>query len=520
MAELRPDRYDVCVGFDFSSVSHDFVQVAKLVNDALDSLKNHGATETAAFLFRKGDHIAALGALLLDPQKTTLAQLQQDMPTWNRQGIAWFDRNSPIDLSDSYDPPSCDPECYDPERRWQWALDTLGVTGSWNAPTPTGETIVAIVDSGLRRPDGSLPEDIGAVLPVKDCQPHFDLGGGTIWQMFPHGVDMNGHGTFLAGTIAALPCNGKGVASAVPADWGIVLMPIKFFAPDASPSVLGAALAILWAAQGGARVINASWHVAFGEAGNQSVQAAIQWATLVGALVVAAAGNDGTDNGTYPTFPANFGHGLMAPGMSVLTVAATARDDWKAGFSNYSTTLVDLAAPGQDIVTTGAYWTGAARYPAYSGTSAAAAFASSAASLVFALNPGWTPPDVIGHLRDSADKLASLALVCPDGNRLAIRRAVEGPLALQAPADGATLPAGQVASILWSNAYKSAKLDQMRIEFSADDGHTWTTLVSPTPNDGRWDWTPAAAQKTADGRIRVTPVAGNFPKVSGKFRVV
>jgi subtilisin family serine protease len=509
MPELQPGRYDVIVGFDVSGVHHDFAEVTKLVNGALASLERHGATETAAFLFRKGDAVAALGALVLDPQELTLARLQADLPTWNKQGIAWFDRNSPIDLSD----------CYDPERRWQWALDTLGVTGQWNMPTPTATTIVAIVDSGLRRPDGSLPEDIGAVLPVQDCQPHFVLPGG-VWRMFPHGVDMNGHGTFLAGTIAALPCNGIGVASAVPADWGIVLMPIKFFAPDADPSVLGAAIAILWAAQGGARVINASWHVAFGEAGNQAIQTAIEWATLVGGLIVAAAGNDGTDNGTYPTWPANFGHGVTAPGMSVLTVAATSRDDWKATFSNYSPTLVDIAAPGQDIVTTGAYWIGAPRYPAYSGTSAAAAFASSAASLVFALNPAWTPQDVIGHLRDSADKLASLALVCADGNRLNIRRAVEGPLALQAPAEGAVLPAGQLVSILWSNAYKSAKLDQVKIEFSADDGHTWTTLVSPTPNDGRWDWTPTAAQTTDDGRVRVTPVAGNFPKVSGKFRVV
>ena len=204
-------------------------------------------------------------------------------------------------------------------------------------------------------------------------------------------------------------------------------------------------------------MINASWHVAYGQGGVLSVQGAMQWATLVGAVVVAAAGNDGTDNATYPTYPANYGHGVMAmPGLSILTVAATGRDDWKAGFSNYSPALVDIAAPGRDIVTTGAYWIGAARYPSYSGTSAAAAFASSAAALVVALNPTWGPLEVIQHLKDFGRQAASLALVCTDGNRLNIRRAVEGPITIVAPAEGASLQAGKSTAIRWANDYKSA----------------------------------------------------------------
>jgi subtilisin family serine protease len=242
-------------------------------------------------------------------------------------------------------------------------------------------------------------------------------------------------------------------------------------------------------------------------------------ATELGTLVVAAAGNDGTDNGTYPTYPANYGHGKLAvPGLALLTVAATGRDDWKTGFSNDSPGLVDIAAPGKDILTTGAYWIGPARYPSYSGTSAATAFVSSAAALVLARNPGWGPAETIRHLKDSADKLDSLRLVCDDGNRLNIRRAVEGPLTLQAPAAGAIVHKGKTTAIKWANAYKSVQLDHVKIEFSPDDGATWTTLAASTANDGKWNWKPG--QTTAEGRIRVTPVAGNFPKVSGTFRVV
>ncbi len=137
------------------------------------------------------------------------------------------------------------------------------------------------------------------------------------------------------------------------------------------------------------------------------------------------------------------------------------------------------------------------------------------------LNPGWPPADGIQHVQASADKLDSRKLVCTDGNRLNLCRAVEGPLSLVAPADGAILHVARLTPIRWANAYPSARLDKVKIEFSPDDGATWpVTLVAATRNDGRWDWTPGPRHRTRHGRIRVTPVAGNFPKVSGSFRVI
>ena len=85
------------------------------------------------------------------------------------------------------------------------------------------------------------------------------------------------------------------------------------------------------------------------------------------------------------------------------------------------------------------------------------------------------------------------------------------------PRAGDELPANQAAPIVWSNSYSNARFDKVKIEF--DDGTGWTVVKASTPNDGLFSsWKPATA--TATGRIRLTPVAGNFPVVSETFRVV
>src|SRR5258708_8495875 len=108
-------------------------------------------------------------------------------------------------------------------------------------------------------------------------------------------------------------------------------------------------------------------------------------------------------------------------------------DGFKASFPNYSADWVDIAAPGLHIVTTGAYWSGPARYPSYSGTSAAAAFVSSGAALIFALNPTWQAAEVAQHLLDSSDKFHGLNHLCLDGNRLHLRLPLYVPLHVTAP---------------------------------------------------------------------------------------
>ena len=143
------------------------------------------------------------------------------------------------------------------------------MTGSWSVQPGGGKTIVAIVDSGLYRGDSANPlhEDLGSVEPVVDCQPQpFVIDG---IQVFPglhvDGIDQDGHGTLLAGTLAAVPGNRTGVASAIEQSWNISLLPVKFFSPVAGPNAADAAIAIAHAVDKGAKVINLSWHVAPGK---------------------------------------------------------------------------------------------------------------------------------------------------------------------------------------------------------------------------------------------------------------
>jgi len=445
----------------------------------------------------------AMGVLRIDDPELTFDQLQEAFA-----GDARFEQNVPLAL-DGFD---------DPRFVEQWALTTLEATDTWSVQPGGGKTIVAIVDSGLYRADNANPlhEDLGAVEPVLDCQPQPVVIDGI--QVFPglhvDCIDQDGHGTLLAGTIAAVPDNRTGVASAVEQTWNISLLPVKFFSPAAGPNAADAAIAIAHAVDKGAKVINLSWHVAPGD-DLTVLKRAMQLALANDCLLVIAAGNDGTDNEIYPTWPAKLA--TQNPFKNkVLTVLASDRYDAKASFSNYGASTVHLAAPGTDILATGLYLEAPPRYAEYSGTSPAAAYASAAAALVFALNPAWKPVDVVQHLTASARTVDALRLACLNGKRLDIGRAVYGPLRILSPRAGDELPVNQAAPIVWSNSYSNARFTKVKIEFH--DGTNWTVVKASTPNDGFFSWTPANA--TATGRIRLTPVAGNFPVVSETFRVV
>jgi len=444
----------------------------------------------------------------------TLSDLQSLAGSGEYETIAFCERNAQVGILSLASTPLGlktltafnDPLAFD-----QWPLATLGATEPWTATPPAGSsTIVAIVDSGLRRLDGTIHADIGAVQPIPACQP----------APYADGIDREGHGTRLAGTIAALFDNSIGIASAVPATWGISLLPIKFFETGEPATAYYASTAISCAVDQGAKVVNASWHVAPADSNLTMLKSAIEYAMGKGCLVVAAAGNSGTNNELFPIYPANFGAVPPLAGNGMLTVMAVDRYDVKASFSNYGPNTVDIAAPGVGIMTTGQYLVDPPRYEFHTGTSASAAFVSAGAALVFALNPAWTPRQVIQHLTAAADVVAGLRLACVGGRRLNLRRAVYGPIVILAPLSGTSLPAGQQAQIRWGNEYTNPDFTDVAIDFSKDDGVTWTPLTASTPNDGAFDWTPGAADRTTKARLRITPLAGNFPVTSDKFKIV
>jgi hypothetical protein len=513
----RPDVVDqIIVGFNRKLEKADRKSAQQQMEDVLSRLTSEfGATVIDRLITDDKDPFFALAVITL--QKTTLEALQETVrQSADFKGI-WLERNAPVRLA-GYN---------DPLLAQQWALDKLGASDPWTVSPPAGngKTVVAIVDSGLRLLGGGVHADLGYVEPANVCQPPL---------FFPGCLDDEGHGTLLAGTIAAVPGNNSGVSSPIAPSWNISLLPVKFFSPAVPPSAAHAAFAIVHAAlalyqPGQRKVINASWHVPPGGPGLMTLRIALDIAVnLLNSLVVFAAGNDGTDNGTFALYPANFGSEYLFSG-KVLTVLATDRYDAKAAFSNYGK-AVDIGAPGQRILSTERYLVAPPRYGDYSGTSPAAAYVSAGAALVFALNPqnwngagapAWKPADVIQHLIASADVVEDLKLACIGGKRLNLRRAVYGPLHITAPSEGNTVTVGVTTNITWTNEYINPSFTQVKIEFSKDDGATYGALPGqPTNNNGTFAWTPLASQATAKGRIRITPTKGNFPAVSDRFKVV
>ena len=107
----------------------------------------------------------AVSVCRIDNPELTLEDLQSDSEL---KKFVTFERNARI-ATDSFD---------DPLLPQQWALAKLGATEPWTVTPTGGKTIVAIVDSGLRRPDGTVHEDLGTVEALVDCQPQpIAIGG-------------------------------------------------------------------------------------------------------------------------------------------------------------------------------------------------------------------------------------------------------------------------------------------------------------------------------------------------------
>jgi subtilisin family serine protease len=441
----------------------------------------------------------AITLLALRPDRT-LAELREALGG-GYEGVGWVERNASV-APDGFN---------DPLAAQQWALETLGATGPWTvSPPPNVRTILGIVDSGLRHTSGGLHPDIGLVEAVAVCQPA---------NFFSTCTDRIGHGTLLAGTMAARP-NGHGVASPIDPSWNISLLPVQFFGPAVEPNAAFASIAILHAAVNPfnpghrARVITAAWHVAANaELITLKVALALARSKAFDCLVVFAAGNEGTNNEEYPIYPANFGTDPAMAGNAIV-VAASDRYDGKAAFSNYGPNTVHIAAPGVHILSTGPYVHGQPRYREYSGTSASAAFVAAGAALVFALNPAWSSADVVQHLLASAVSCRDLRLACIRGRRLSLSRAVYGPLTPTAPAASASLSIGQPADIEWQVEYDNPKFAQVRITFTDQATGQVYPVATVGINTSPYVWTPTSPQlppPPVTGWITITPTTGNFP---------
>ncbi len=330
----------------------------------------------------------------------------------------------------------------DPLAPKQWYLTDDHAFDAWPTPPATLVPVkVAIVDSGI---DGSLPDFVGRIADAKSF-----VGGNPL-------VDSEGHGTFVAGQIAA-NLDDRGIVGIA---YTSQLLVAKVVKPDGTIPLDAESAAIRWAADQGARVINLSLGgVRDPQHPNRdtysSLEAsAVAYAFARGAVLVAAVGNgDEAFSQPWPfaSYPAALPHVI---GVSALTRSGNVPD-----FSNRDPVYNDISAPGQGVFSTfplaltsgrpscadqGYSDCGSDDYRNPEGTSFAAPQVSAAAAVLFAVNPELTNSQVSTLLEHSADdvnaatgcaKCALLRDALSGWGRLNVAKAVEALAGPLPPAD-------------------------------------------------------------------------------------
>lgn len=279
----------------------------------------------------------------------------------------------------------------------QWGLENIGQTingvvgkvdADIDAPTAWDTTQdgvkVAILDVGINE---SHPDLAGKVVDRKDFT---NSASGT--------NDVYGHGTHVAGIVAAVTDNSDGVAGVCP---GCLLLNGKVLDDSGSGAYSWIANGIIWAADNGAKVINLSLG---GSASSTTLGDAVNYAWNKGVVVVAAAGNSNNPSKTYPAAYTNS-----------IAVAATDNQDKRAYFSSYGSNWVDVAAPGVYVFSTWKNETsnanpqpecyGTVCYKYASGTSMSTPIVAGVAGLVWTSIYNQSASSVRARIESTADKI-------------------------------------------------------------------------------------------------------------------
>ncbi|CAM4263857.1 S8 family peptidase [Paenibacillus tarimensis] len=252
--------------------------------------------------------------------------------------------------------------------QYQWNLPVIETEKGWQLSKGNEQVTVAVLDTGVQldHPDltGKLEEGLNI---VSETPPEDDVG----------------HGTHVAGVIAANVNNSEGVAGMT---WNNKVMPVKVLDSSGSGTTYSVAEGIIWATDHGAKVINMSLG---NYASAQFLHDAIRYAYDHDVVLVAASGNDNTERPGYPAaYP------------EVFAVAATDSSGRKASFSNYGD-YIDAAAPGATIPST---YPGN-QYAALSGTSMACPHVAALAALIRSVNPTLSNEEVMQVMRETATDL-------------------------------------------------------------------------------------------------------------------
>jgi subtilisin family serine protease len=405
----------------------------------------------------------------------------------------------------------------DPRFNEQYAPGLIGAPQAWDTRTGStgaGRVVIGVIDQGIdfNHPDLAAniwinPGEIAGNGIDDDGNGFVDDVRGFNFASNPQngstfsGLPTEDHASHVAGIAGAVGNNNTGV---VGVNWSVGLMSLRFLDEDGFGDTLDAIDAIqyartmrnLWVSTGGTkganiRVLNASFG---GALFSQQFLDAINQANTAGLLFVAAAGN--VDNGTLepnndlvPHFPSNFD----AP--NIISVAASNAGDALPSFSHFGPTTVDIAAPGNAILST----TPGNTYSVFSGTSMAAPQVSGAAALLWAQNPNLSVQQVKNLLMADGNVIPGFADKILSQRRLNVGNSMAGLIS------GDVTPPGTVGSF-HINSQNGRNLN-VGWTASGDDGATGNASLY------RIDFTDG-------GNGQVSTVKGVIPKNSGSLQAV
>ena len=258
-----------------------------------------------------------------------------------------------------------------------WPLANPLFPEAWDITTGAASVVVAVIDSGVQldHPDlGTLTA--GYDLVNNDSDPSDDFG----------------HGTLVAGIIAARANNGVGIAGTC---WSCQIMPVKVLDSSGRGTDSWVASGIVWATDHGSDVINMSLG---GRDNSATLASAVTYAQQRGVVIVAAAGNDGEnlehpDWATTPNYPAAYS--------GVISVGGVKEDSTRYEWSNHGD-WVQVDAPGLTNSTGPS-----SSYVSFEGTSAATPFVAGLAGLARSYNLAATSTSVVSAIESNAQALPS-----------------------------------------------------------------------------------------------------------------
>lgn len=300
----------------------------------------------------------------------------------------------------------------DPAVSQAWGLKKSDAARAWSITKGNKDIVVAIIDTGV----DENHEDLKGNLWVNPGETGLDKNGkdkatngidddnnGFVddvhgWNFVSNNnklTDNHGHGTHVAGILGAQAGNGKGIVGIAP---DVSLMVLKYYDPlvNNSDNLKNTIKAIHYAIKMGAVIINYSGG---GTEYSQDEFEAVQEAEKKGILFVAAAGNERSNSDQFHYYPADYKLS------NLISVTALDPSLEVLASSNYGIETVDLAAPGQNILST----LPGNNYGFLTGTSQATPFVSGAAVLIMAKKPGFKYADVKKHILSTGDAFTNLA---------------------------------------------------------------------------------------------------------------